>query len=393
MGGSATSSRRDAAARSHHAGQLGEERRQAREVPQGEAARDAVDRPVGERQPQRIAVHQRRVGAGRRQHPVATGRRRSGGARWRRAPGRGRRCRRPGRAPSRRRARPRLATVLRRQPTSIRNVMIRFTRSYRGAIASNIERTASTFSSPSGRRLGHGEAGHRGHRTNAPVVCPNRERGPPAPRLPAMSARPHFSIARIPVRVEPAFLLVSFLFGLPLPRFGLDIVLVWVACSFVSILVHELGHGLALKVFGQPSVIVLHGFGGVTISQRRSSARARQEHHRERGWLAHGPAPPVAAGADVASIRSSTESIDQSRARRARSRLLGGAVPRLPEPVVVGRQPAAGAPAGRGNVITELFGIDRARKLSIGVRDRRPRSARSSTTRPTAASSSSSWRS
>ena len=28
-----------------------------------------------------------------------------------------------------------------------------------------------------------------------------------------MSARPHFSIARIPVRVEPAFLLVAFLFG------------------------------------------------------------------------------------------------------------------------------------------------------------------------------------
>ena len=52
--------------------------------------------------------------------------------------------------------------------------------------------------------------------------------------------------------------------------------LIWVACSFVSILVHELGHGFALKVFGQPSVIVLHGFGGVTISQRRASlARAR----------------------------------------------------------------------------------------------------------------------
>src|SRR5688572_7044142 len=86
-----------------------------------------------------------------------------------------------------------------------------------------------------------------------------------------MSARPHFSIARIPVRVEPAFLLISGLFGLRYLRIGLDVVLVWVACSFVSILVHELGHGFALKVFGQPSVIVLHGFGGVTISQRRSA--------------------------------------------------------------------------------------------------------------------------
>src|SRR5688572_7136554 len=86
-----------------------------------------------------------------------------------------------------------------------------------------------------------------------------------------MSARPHFSIARIPVRVEPAFLLVSALFGFRYLRIGLDVVLIWVACSFVSILVHELGHGLALKVFGQPSVIVLHGFGGVTISQRRAA--------------------------------------------------------------------------------------------------------------------------
>src|SRR5687768_5263616 len=86
-----------------------------------------------------------------------------------------------------------------------------------------------------------------------------------------MSAQPHFSIARIPVRVEPAFLLISALFGLRYLEIGLDVVLVWVACSFVSILVHELGHGFALKVFGQPSVIVLHGFGGVTISPRRST--------------------------------------------------------------------------------------------------------------------------
>ena len=86
-----------------------------------------------------------------------------------------------------------------------------------------------------------------------------------------MSARPHFSIARIPVRVEPAFLLVSALFGFRYLRDGVDVVLVWIACSFVSILVHELGHGFALKVFGQPSVIVLHGFGGVTISQRRTA--------------------------------------------------------------------------------------------------------------------------
>jgi Zn-dependent protease len=91
-----------------------------------------------------------------------------------------------------------------------------------------------------------------------------------------VSAKPHFSIARIPVRVEPAFLIISGLFGLRYIEAGVDIVLVWIATSFVSILVHELGHGFALKAFGQRSAIVLHGFGGVTISARRSTLnRAR----------------------------------------------------------------------------------------------------------------------
>ena len=86
-----------------------------------------------------------------------------------------------------------------------------------------------------------------------------------------MSAQPHFKLAGIPVRVEAAFLIISGLFGLRYVDFGLDVVLIWIAASFVSILVHELGHGITLKVFGQPSAIVLHGFGGVTISPRRSA--------------------------------------------------------------------------------------------------------------------------
>ncbi|MEX2293138.1 MAG: hypothetical protein WD691_05065 [Acidimicrobiales bacterium] len=86
-----------------------------------------------------------------------------------------------------------------------------------------------------------------------------------------MSAHAHFRIAGIPVRVEPVFFVISGLFGLRYANIGLDVVAIWMVASFISILVHELGHGLTLKVFGQPSVIVLHGFGGVTISQRRST--------------------------------------------------------------------------------------------------------------------------
>lgn len=84
-----------------------------------------------------------------------------------------------------------------------------------------------------------------------------------------MSAQAHFKIAGIPVRVEPVFFVISGLFGLRYVDIGIDVVLIWIAASFISILVHELGHGFALKVFGEPSAIVLHGFGGVTISARR----------------------------------------------------------------------------------------------------------------------------
>jgi stage IV sporulation protein FB len=175
-----------------------------------------------------------------------------------------------------------------------------------------------------------------------------------------MSARPHFSIARIPVRVEPAFLLVSFLFGFRYLRDGLDIVLIWVACSFVSILVHELGHGFALKVFGQRSVIVLHGFGGVTISQRRSTlARARSIIVSVAGsltglivlWL---PARAVwesweQNGTDLPlTVIYAVYFLQFQNLWWSIANLL---------PV---------RPLDGGSVVTELAGVDKARKLSIG---------------------------
>ena len=83
-----------------------------------------------------------------------------------------------------------------------------------------------------------------------------------------MSTRPHFSIAGIPVRVEPVFFVISALFGLRYAEESVSLVFVWMGVTFVSILVHELGHGLSLKAFGHPSAIVLHGFGGVTLSRR-----------------------------------------------------------------------------------------------------------------------------
>lgn len=178
-----------------------------------------------------------------------------------------------------------------------------------------------------------------------------------------MSARPHFSIAGIPIRVEPVFFIISALWGLTYVDSGIDVVLTWVACSFISILVHELGHGLALKAFGQRSAIVLHGFGGVTVSARRGQlSKARGIVVSLAGsltamvvlWL------PTRTYIDVA--------VDS------------GALFDLPKVAFFGVQFLAFQnlwwsvvnllpirPLDGGNVTAELFGIHLARRISIGT--------------------------
>jgi Zn-dependent protease len=73
----------------------------------------------------------------------------------------------------------------------------------------------------------------------------------------------NFSLAGIPIRVHPLFWLMTLLFGI---SSGDPIqLLIWIAAVFISILVHELGHALAMRLYGQPSQIVLHAMGGLTI--------------------------------------------------------------------------------------------------------------------------------
>ncbi len=82
-----------------------------------------------------------------------------------------------------------------------------------------------------------------------------------------MAARSHFAIAGIPVRVEPVFFVIVVLFGYQLGELWL--IVAWAVILFVSVLVHELGHAVSFRIFGQRSSIVLHGFGGVTIPSGR----------------------------------------------------------------------------------------------------------------------------
>lgn len=73
-----------------------------------------------------------------------------------------------------------------------------------------------------------------------------------------------FSIAGIPVRVHPLFWLIAVLFG---SSGNLLLLPIWVLVVFLSILVHELGHALAFRRYGQRSQIVLHFAGGLTIPE------------------------------------------------------------------------------------------------------------------------------
>jgi len=75
----------------------------------------------------------------------------------------------------------------------------------------------------------------------------------------------NFSLLGVPVRVHPMFWLVSAILG-PYsgpPKYEL----MWVAVVFVSIIVHEMGHALAIRSYGWRPTILLYSFGGLAIYQ------------------------------------------------------------------------------------------------------------------------------
>ena len=74
-----------------------------------------------------------------------------------------------------------------------------------------------------------------------------------------------FTLIGIPVRVHPLFWLMTALLGAS--SGSLIGLLIWIAAVFVSILVHELGHALTMRRFGQVPQIVLHLGGGLTSAE------------------------------------------------------------------------------------------------------------------------------
>src|SRR5262249_50079467 len=76
-----------------------------------------------------------------------------------------------------------------------------------------------------------------------------------------------FRFLGIPVRVHPLFWLATAVLGGSGGNETLGPILIWVGCVFVSILVHEYGHGLTARLFRCSPSIVLYGMGGLCYSE------------------------------------------------------------------------------------------------------------------------------
>ena len=179
-----------------------------------------------------------------------------------------------------------------------------------------------------------------------------------------MNAKAHFHVLGIPVRIEPFFWIAAVLLAYNLGDARL--ILMWVAVVLVSVLVHELGHAVALKVFGQSSAIVLHGFGGLTLSQRKL------DRVRSIVVTLAGPfAARVLLGIPALLLRDSGYGFDLALDYRSSDQVFGL------WPVIVfvayvniwwsiaNLLPIR--PLDGGNVLTELIGIQPARLVSIVV--------------------------
>jgi Zn-dependent protease len=75
----------------------------------------------------------------------------------------------------------------------------------------------------------------------------------------------NFRLFDTPVRVHFSFWIGALVLGYDSSQ-PIGFLAIWVACVFVSILVHEFGHVLMSRAFGRPGHIVLYAMGGLAIS-------------------------------------------------------------------------------------------------------------------------------
>jgi len=73
-----------------------------------------------------------------------------------------------------------------------------------------------------------------------------------------------FSLFGFPVRVHPGFWIGALILGQGSGAQQPAEAAVWVACVFVSVLVHELGHAFVQRAFGGRAQVTLYAFGGLS---------------------------------------------------------------------------------------------------------------------------------
>jgi len=89
---------------------------------------------------------------------------------------------------------------------------------------------------------------------------------------PRTQADLNFSLLGIPVRIHPLFWLVALLLGYNLGDAAS--VLIWITAVLIAILVHELGHALAMRAYGYYPWITLYSFGGLASYDQRYASRS-----------------------------------------------------------------------------------------------------------------------
>jgi membrane-associated protease RseP (regulator of RpoE activity) len=82
----------------------------------------------------------------------------------------------------------------------------------------------------------------------------------------------NFVLFGFPVRIHPFFWLMTAILGAR--RESLKLIAIWIVAVLVSILVHELGHAVAMQFYGMRPWITLYGMGGLTSSGPVAAAMA-----------------------------------------------------------------------------------------------------------------------
>ncbi len=113
-----------------------------------------------------------------------------------------------------------------------------------------------------------------------------------------------FRLGGIEVAIKPSFWMISLLLGWAGRRY--ELVVVWVAVVFVSVLLHEMGHALAARRFGLRPRIELHTMGGTTHVEGSGALSFAQT----LGFVLSGPTIGVCAGLIAMLARHALRDVD-----------------------------------------------------------------------------------